>query len=97
MNLWVANMKILKFKRTEKIYGYLDLATNNIYIREDLKGYDYIIVVVHEYMHWILYKLFGNNKIGDFFNCFFDMMDATICTVGDIKSIRSYWRDYYGK
>jgi len=86
-------MKIIKFKKRKDFCGYFNTKDGNIYIREDIKDVDYILTLGHELVHWVIYKLFNNNDIGNFLDCWFDMIDSLIST-WDFKIVRGYYNYY---
>jgi len=87
-------MRVQLFRKSKEninVYGYLDEET--IYIREDMKGIDYIETFIHEFIHWIIYKIIPT-KLQRFFNCWFDMLDGFINSF-NFNLVKSYYREYY--
>ena len=85
-------MKVNRFDTNEEVYGYLDTRDGSIYIRSDMKGFEYLETFVHEFIHWLIWRLLPK-RFHNLFHMLFDVTDS-ILYGWNIKVAKEYWREY---
>lgn len=91
-------MKLPLIKRYSKdectSFGFYDEDEIAIYIRDDMKRTDYIEVLIHEFIHYIIHLLTLNNEaLRIKLHCFYDVADSIVWG-WNIKAAEDYIKEY---
>ena len=71
----------------ESVYPY------NIYVREDIKGIDYIFAVAHELVHKMVFKMLLPKKIKNILHLIFDVY-YVVLICWDMSAVKEYYLEY---